>query len=36
MNMIASVQLGRIRQQQLVARLENNLYVDSVAGISNL
>ena len=36
LNMIASVQLGRIRQQQLVARLENNLYVDSVAGISNL
>ena len=36
LNLVASVQLGRIRQQQLVARLENNLYVDSVAGLSNL
>ncbi len=36
LNLIASVQLGRMRQQQLVARLENNLYVDSIAGLSNL
>ena len=36
LNLISSVQLGRMRQQQLVARLENNLYVDSVAGLSNL
>ncbi len=36
MNLVASVQLGRMRQSQLVARLENNLYVDSVAGLSNL
>ena len=36
MNLIASIQLSRMRQLQLVARLENNLYVDSVAGISNL
>ena len=36
MNLIASVQLGRMRQQQLVARLENNLYMDSIAGLSNL
>lgn len=36
LNLIASIQLGRMRQQQLVARLENNLYTDSVAGISNL
>ncbi len=36
LNLVASVQLGRIRQQQLVARLENNLYVDAIAGISNL
>ena len=36
LNLIASVQLGRVRQQQLVARLENNLYVDSIAGLSNL
>ena len=36
LNLIASLQLGRIRQQQLVARLENNLYMDSIAGLSNL
>ena len=36
LNLVASVQLGRIRQQQLVARLENNLYMDSIAGLSNL
>ena len=36
LNLIASVQLGRVRQSQLVARLENNLYVDSIAGLSNL
>ena len=36
LNLVASVQLGRMRQQQLVARLENNLYVDSIAGLSNL
>ena len=36
LNLIASVQLGRVRQQQLVAKLENNLYIDSIAGLSNL
>ena len=36
LNLIASLQLGRMRQQQLVARLENNLYMDSIAGLSNL
>ena len=36
LNMVSSIQLGRIRQQQLVARLENNLYMDSIAGLSNL
>ena len=36
LNLIASVQLGRMKQHQLVARLENNLYVDSVCGLSNL
>ena len=36
MNLIASVQLGRMRQLQLVARLENNLFVDSITGLSNL
>ena len=36
LNLIASVQLGRVRQQQLVAKLENNLYMDSIAGLSNL
>ena len=36
LNLVASVQLGRMRQQQLVARLENNLYMDSIAGLSNL
>ena len=36
LNLVTSVQLGRMRQQQLVARLENNLYVDSIAGLSNL
>ena len=36
LNLIASVQLGRMHQHQLVAKLENNLYVDSIAGLSNL
>ena len=36
LNLIASVQLGRVKQHQLVARLENNLYMDSASGLSNL
>ncbi len=36
LNLVASVQLGRMKQQQLVAKLENNLYMDSIAGLSNL
>lgn len=36
LNLVSSVQLGRIRRHQLVARLENNLYMDSIAGLSNL
>ncbi len=36
LNLVASVQLGRVKQQQLVARLENNLYVDPTSGLSNL
>ena len=36
LNLIASVQLGRVWQRQLEAKLENNLYTDFIAGLPNL
>lgn len=36
LNLLASVQLGRVWQRQLEARLENNLYTDFIAELPNL
>ena len=36
LNLIASIQLGRVKQSQLVSRLENNLYMDPVVSLANL
>ena len=36
LNLIASVQLGRIWRKQLEARLENNVYTDYITGMLNL
>jgi len=36
LNMLASIQLGRIWRNQLEARLENNLYTDYLTGLPNL
>ncbi|MCR5295970.1 MAG: EAL domain-containing protein [Clostridiales bacterium] len=36
LNLIFSIQIGRCRQNQLLAHLENNLYLDSTAGLNNL
>ena len=36
LNLLASVQLGRVLQRQLEAKLENNLYTDFIAGLLNL
>ncbi len=36
LNLLASVQLGRVWQRQLEAKLENNLYTDFIAGLPNL
>ena len=36
LNLVFSIQIGRIRQQQLRAHLENNLYLDSATGLDNL
>ncbi len=36
LNLIFSIQIGRIRQRQLRAHLENNLYMDSMTGLENL
>ena len=36
LNLLASVQLGRVWQRQLEAKLENNLYTDFTAGLPNL
>ena len=36
LNLVASIQLGRVWQRQLEARLENNLYTDFIAGLPNL
>ena len=36
LNLIASIQLGRIWRNQLEAKLENNLYTDFIANLPNL
>ncbi len=36
LNLIFSIQIGRIRQRQLRAHLENNLYMDSATDLENL
>ena len=36
LNLLASVQLGRVWQRRLEAKLENNLYTDFIAGLPNL
>ena len=36
LNLTFSIQIGRIRQRQLRAHLENNLYLDSATGLENL
>jgi len=36
LNVIASIELSRIWQRQLEARLENNLYTDFIADLPNL
>ncbi len=36
LNLVFSIQIGRIRQRQLRAHLENNLYLDSSTGLNNL
>ena len=36
LNLISSVQLGRIWRKQLEARLENNVYTDYITGLFNL
>ena len=36
LNLLASVQLGRVWQRQLEAKLENNHYTDFIAGLPNL
>ena len=36
LNLVFSIQIGRIRQRQLRAHLENNLYLDSGTGLDNL
>ena len=36
LNLLSSIQIGRLRQRQLTANLENNLYLDSATGLENL
>ncbi len=36
LNLVFSIQIGRIRQRQLRAHLENNLYLDPATGLENL
>ena len=36
LNLVFSIQIGRLRQRQLTAHLENNLYMDSATGLENL
>ena len=36
LNLVFSIQIGRIRQRQLRAHLENNLYLDSITGLDNI